>query len=306
MTRTEELDSFERDQFRPDHWDGFIGQARLKAQLETHIAASTAQGVMPNHMLFCGPPGFGKTTLARIIAARLNKPVEVITMPAPFRELLQLLVVSDFQGVLLLDEFHRLTPKQQEDYLTVIESNVLEIDGEKFPFENVTIVVATTERKKILDTIVDRFPLKPTIDPYAPDEMGRIVKQMAAMVDVELDVDTATDLGRACAGTPRRARDIALAARDLVFTGTEPTAEAVLHYLRLDADGLTELQLEYLRTLKKLGGEAGLKPLANMLGETPQAVESLERLLVDLGLITFGGKGRKLRSTAYLKIRDAA
>lgn len=299
------FDPLDGDPLRPHDWDEFVGQGALKERLIRVIDASMKDFRPPPHMLIVAPPGYGKTTLARIIAKRLGAKFEVLTMPVGIEVLVRLLIQDEFDGVLLLDEIHRGTARQQEDLLTLIEGNYIQYLGEKYQVGYLTVIGATTEPKKLIKPLVDRFPLKPTIDPYTEADMHKILRGMVQRIGYEMDEETADKLARATAGTPRRARDMAFAARDLeIVNGKVPTAEEILDHLRVDEDGLGVEHWRYLSALSKLGGRAGLRPLASLMGENDAVVEEIEQLLLDRDFITLTDRGRALRGEGHEKLRE--
>lgn len=299
------FDPLAGDPLRPDEWDEFIGQEPLKERLLKNIDAAVRDKRAPQHTLLMAQPGAGKTTLARLIANRMGVPLEVFTCPVDFKTIVRLLVQEQFDGVLLLDEIHRLSKTQQEDYLTLTENGYIEHRGEKFRVGWLMIVGATTEKKDIIKPLRDRFPYRPEFDPYSDGEISKIIQGMARRLSFEIDGDTADELAPAAIGTPRRARDFVFAARDLrILEDREPSAEEILDHLRIDAEGLGVEHWKYLEALQKLGGQAGLSPLSSMLAEDQRVVQEIEQVLLDQNLITYTPQGRELRTTAFERIKD--
>lgn len=298
------FDPLAGDPLRPDNWDEFIGQEALKDRLIKNIDAAVADGNRPPaHTLLFAGPGTGKTTLARLIARRLDVPLQVFTCPVDF-QVIQRLLVEGFTGVLFLDEIHRLSKREQEDYLTLLHDGYMEFRGEKYQVGWLMVIGATTDRKEIIATLRDRFPYKPEFDPYTDEEIAQIVQSMALRTGFDMDDKVAVTLARACGGTPRRARDFVFAARDLrILNGGEPTAEEILDHLRIDPDGLGVEHWKYLTALKKLGTKAGLAPIAAYLNEDPKVVVQTERALIEQGLIRLTGSGREMRTEAFERMR---
>jgi Holliday junction DNA helicase RuvB len=299
------FDPLAGDHLRPDEWSEFVGQEPLKERLIKHIDAAVQDLRAPGHTLLIAPPGAGKTTLARLIAKRMGVPLEVLTCPVKFDTIVKLLVRDEFAGVLLLDEIHRLKPSEQEDYLTLIESGYIQFRGEKFAVGWLMVVGATTEKKKLIKPLRDRFPYKPELDGYSDEEISQILQGMTVKLGFEMEEKDADVLAKACVGTPRRARDFALAARDLrvLADGLVPSAEEILDHLRIDEDGLGLEHWRYLDTLLKLGGQAGLRPICSMMGEDPTVIEEIEAVLLEQKLITYSERGRQLRTEAYKRLR---
>lgn len=298
------FDPLAGDPLRAETWDDFIGQEKLKERLDRHIMAAVKEGRAPGHILLVADPGCGKTTLARIIARRMGTDFETFTMPVKLENIVRLLIVREFDGVLLLDEIHRASVKEQEDLLTLIESNYIQYRGERFQVGYLTVVGATTEPKKVIKTLKDRFPFIPDLDPYTNEELCEIVSKMTEKLGVILDEDDIIKLGAACGGTPRHARRFALAARDLlVVNGTIPEAAEILDHLRIDEQGLSVDHWRYLEALNRLGGQAGLKTISSYLNENESVVEELERLLVKQDLVDYTERGRALRTAGFERIR---
>lgn len=299
------FDPLAGDPLRPDNWDDFIGQEPLKERLVKNIDAAIMDMRAPSHMLFMAEPGSGKTTLARLIARRMGVPLEVFTCPVDFKVIVRLLVQESFSGVLFLDEIHRLSKKDQEDYLTLTESGYIEHHGEKYRIGWLTLVAATTDKKDVIKPLRERFPFRPEFDDYSNKEIQKILQNMTSRLGFEMTDEVAAPLATACVGTPRRARDFALAARDLrLLEGREPTTDEILDHLRIDPNGLGVDHWKYLLALQKLGGRAGLMPLVSYLGESVHVVTEIEGVLLDQDLITFGPQGRELRTAAFERIRE--
>lgn len=290
------------DTLRPTAQADFVGQKKLLGRLNVGVRAARAEDRPLDHVLLCGPAGFGKTTMARIIANELGDPLESATMPLTERALTQ--IVLRHHGVLLLDEIHRASTRQQEMLLPLLEGGyVVDNRGRKTVNNWLTVVGATTEPQKIIPPLYDRFAIKPRFEPYTTTEMGRIVKGMAKMADVTMSARTCEALGLAAGGTPRNARMLVLAARDLWFTlGRLPRPKEILELTGVEPDGLTDHHRAYLEALDTLGGEAGLKLIATAVRLPEPVCVDLERLLRELGYIKYGDRGRSLTAEGVRRV----
>jgi Holliday junction DNA helicase RuvB len=292
----------EGDAFRPESFGSFVGQEAIKRQLQVAISAARADNRPMEHVLLTGPPGFGKTSLASIIAQALRDPFESYMMPIKNSVLVGL--TRRFCGVVLLDELHRASDKAQEELLPLLESGYIQLpNGSRLHNEWLTIVGATTERENIIGPLYDRFVLKPEFDPYTDEEMATIIKKMIVTAEIPLSDEDALVLGKASGGTPRNARQFVLSARDLfTIEGTVPSAAEILALNRVNEDGLTHQHKLYLETLDKLGGQAGIKPLSMMLRLHASVIMELERLLLENDYITYSARGRELTAAGFAKL----
>jgi Holliday junction DNA helicase RuvB len=290
------------DPLRARNWGEFIGQEEMKKRLEIHVEGARKNGRMLSHVLFTGPPGFGKTTLANIIAARLGDDIISFTWPVKITVLAKLFRTWG-GGVLLLDEIHRGSKTQKEELLSVLLDGKINLpNGRVVTCPPLTVIGATTEPENVIPPLYDRFKIKPTFVPYTDEEMARIMAIMARKLEVALTDDTCLALGRAAGGVPRNLTGFAFAAEDLHTAGLKPTAEAIMDLCDVDPTGLTARHIQYLECLHALDGKAGLSVLSAMLRLHPNVIQGLERLLIEQGLLIYGDRGRELTDVGYRRL----
>lgn len=288
------------DDFRPTEWSDYVGQTKLKEELQVRITAARRSNRPLEHVLLTGPPGSGKTTLGQIIANRMGDAFTSLIMPVRAKALAE--TIRHHRGVLLLDEIHRAKPAQQEDLLPLLEDGYIQTtSGTKIEAGWLTVVGATTEPDKIIRPLWDRF-YRPTIDPYTDEDMAAIVMGMAGRVRVRISETDALVYGAAATGVPRKAKHIVTMVRDLGITNGRPATPAeTLAMLRIGSDGLTADHVKYLRVLVKLGGSRGVNTIRSMMELPTSVVTELEKLLIDRGYINYSTSGRELTTAGYTR-----
>ena len=288
------------DQFRVTTWDDYQGQNKMKKRLETHIQGSLNRGDALDHLLLVGPPGCGKTTIAEIIAAQMYAPFVSFVMPQKPNLLRR--VFQEHEGVVLLDEIHRLKASQQETLLTVIEDGYYQMDngGRIDCNESLTVIGATTEPDKIIAPLYDRFTIRPEWEVYTDREMGKIIQGMAERADVDLSRRVCKKLARATGGVPRNGKMMVVMARDMY--SEDP--DEILTALRLTKDGLTVQHLDYLQVLSDTGKPTGLTTIRAHLRLPESIIYDLERLLLRRKLITYETTGRDLTGAGMKVVKE--
>lgn len=287
----------------PVNWEEFIGQERVKDRLRISIDASIQNNRPMGHVLLMTRPGDGKTTLARLIAKELRKPIVMLVPPIKRKTLLKSIVdVASMNGILFIDEIHRMKKAEQEDLLTALEEGVLYTDaGEMVELEgDLMVIAATTEPRAIDKAVLSRFRHQPQFEDYSDSEMTLIVKNMFDRLSIKVPNKHAEIIGRASAGSPRQARGIVQMCEDL--NSTDP--DVVLPILGITREGLTEGHVKYLHSLKRLEGQAGIDLLSTHSRMPKEVLTDLEELLLDRNYIRLQSKGRTLTMAGLKKMNE--
>ncbi len=309
---------------RPRRLDDFVGQPQAKDNLSVFVQAARARGEALDHVLFHGPPGLGKTTLAQIVANELQVNFRstsgpVITKPGDLAALLTNLEAGD---VLFIDEIHRLTPAVEEVLYPAMEDYALDLMiGEgpsarsvKIDLPRFTLIGATTRSGLLAKPLLDRFGIPVRLDFYSHTDLRRIVSRGADKLGAIMAEDGAMEIARRARGTPRvagrllrRVRDVATVEGAGVIDAA--VADRALRRLEIDALGLDPLDRRYLRLIAEHfgGGPVGVETIAASLAEARDAVEDVvEPFLLQCGLIQRTPRGRVLSAGAWRHLGLAA
>ncbi len=302
---------------RPRVLDDFVGQPGLKAQLQVSVEAAVARGEALDHVLFAGPPGLGKTSLAQILAAELDVPFVMTAAPALERkgDVAAFLTALEPRSIFFVDEIHRLPRALEETFYPAMEDRQLPITvgqgaGAKvmtLPLPPFTLVGATTRAGLLTSPLRDRFGIQHRLEPYDPDELAAIVRRSASILGVRLADDGAGAIARRSRGTPRVANRLLRRVRDFAEVRANgvvsaDVADAALDLLEIDHVGLDRLDREILRAIcvSFEGGPVGLSTLAVTVGEEQDTLEDVyEPYLLQRGLIKRTPRGRVATLRAF-------
>jgi holliday junction DNA helicase RuvB len=294
---------------RPRTLGDFVGQERVKEQLEIALQAAKARGEALDHVLLAGPPGLGKTSLAQIIRTELGVGLRQVAGPGLERKDVAAILTSlEPRDVLFVDEIHRLSRAAEEILYPALEDFRLDIVVGQGPAARTltldlppfTLVGATTRTGLLTTPLRDRFGLTFRLDLYAPVELGAIVRRSARILGVEIAEEAADLVAARSRGTPRIANRILRRVRDVAEVRhggavTVDVAGEALALLEVDAAGLERFDRELLRAVveKFGGGPVGLSTLAVALGEEPETIEDVyEPYLLQLGFLQRTPRGR--------------
>jgi Holliday junction DNA helicase RuvB len=304
-----EESAFERT-LRPQRLEDYVGQERIKANLDVFMQAALQRSETLDHVLLYGPPGLGKTTLAHVIARRMEAPIRVSSGPSieKLGDLAAILTNLQDGEILFLDEIHRLGRSLEEILYPAMEDGALDLvigSGpgartvrlELPPF---TLVGATTRFGLLSPPLRDRFGIIHHLDYYDAAELGAIAKRSAGILGIELDDAGAAEIARRARGTPRIANRLLRRVRDFVQVEggsaiTEAAAAAALERLEVDGYGLDEVDRRMLSAIldKFDGGPVGLGTLAASVGEDPGTIEEIyEPYLMQIGFLDRTPRGR--------------
>jgi holliday junction DNA helicase RuvB len=302
---------------RPRALDDYIGQDRVRENLQVAIQAARNRGDALDHVLLYGPPGLGKTTLAYVIGNELGVAVRSTAGPVIERpgDLAAMLTTLGEREVLFIDEIHRMAPAIEEILYPAMEDFELDIvigqgpsaRSVKVPLKPFTLVGATTRAGLLTSPLRARFGIVHRLDFYTDADLEEIVRRSARILGVGLDDDAARELARRSRGTPRIANRLLRRVRDFAEVRadgrvTMDVASAALRLLEVDAHGFDDIDRRLLRTIidKFGGGPVGVNSLAAALSEESDAIEDiLEPYLIQIGFLDRTPRGRVATARAY-------
>ena len=302
---------------RPGRFADFIGQDKVRERLELSVAAAKGRGDVLDHVLLCGPPGLGKTTLAHVLGAAMGANVKVTSGPilAKPADLAGLLTNLEPGNVLFIDEIHRIQKSVEEYLYAAMEDFAIDIvldqganaRSVRLTLPRFTLVGATTRSGLLSAPLRSRFGMTNRLDYYAPAELAQVVRRSARILGVDVADDGAAEIAGRARGTPRIANNLLRWVRDYaqVRAGnrvTRDVADQALAMLEVDRHGLDEMDKRILATIveKYGGGPVGLATLAASVGEEPDTLEEVyEPYLMQQGLLARTPQGRVAAPAAY-------
>ncbi len=311
------IENEEELSLRPRDLDEFIGQAKVKNRLRISLEAATKEGRPLDHVLFSGPPGLGKTTLASIIAAEKGVAIRVTSGPALERpgDLAAILSNLAPQDVFFIDEIHRLPRAVEEILYPAMEDFQIDVVLGKGPtaqsiridLPRFTLVGATTRKGKVTAPLRDRFGIEEKLDYYQPDELAVIIRRSAKIINVEIDEPAAELISGRSRQTPRIANRLLARVRDYAVARASgfielSVAEEALTVFEVDDLGLDKVDRSILIAIidRFNGGPVGLSTLSIAVAEEPETVEdAYEPFLLQTGLIKRTPRGRVATEHAY-------
>ena len=302
---------------RPRLLDEYIGQDRIRENLQVAIAAAKQRNEPLDHVLLHGPPGLGKTTLAYVIGNEMGVPVRATSGPAIEKpgDLVGIVTNLAANEVLFIDEIHRMSPAVEEILYPALEDYEVDIvigQGPsartvKMRLERFTLIGATTRTGLLTSPLRSRFGITHRLEFYAPNDLEEIVRRSAKILSVPIDAAAAVEIARRARGTPRIVNRLLRRVRDFAQvraagTITLEVAHAGLKLLQVDEHGFDEVDRKLLRTIidKFGGGPVGLNTIAAAISEEKDAIEDIyEPFLIQAGFLDRTPRGRVATALAY-------
>jgi len=312
-----EFDKSFENNIRPKTFDDYIGQSALKGNLKIAIEAAKKRGQVLDHLLFYGPPGLGKTTLAGVIAEEMGTTIKITSAPALERPRDIIGILMSLQGgeVLFIDEIHRLNkiaeeilyPAMEDFYLDMTTGKAQAVKTLRVPVPKFTLIGATTKAGALSGPLRDRFGIIHRLEFYTIEELCKVVKRTAGILEFNIKEEGAKAIAMRSRGTPRianrlvkRVADYALVKSNGIIT--EEIANQALDVLKIDEYGLdnTDRALMKLIIEKYDGGPVGIETIAAALGEDVRTIEDVyEPFLLQGGLLQRTPRGRKVSPEGY-------
>jgi len=313
MTLPEERDDLT---IRPARLDEFVGQIQVKETLKIAIESAKKRGEPLDHLLFSGPPGLGKTTLAHIIAHEMGADIRATTGPVLEKpgDIAALLTPLKRGDILFIDEIHRINPVVEEMLYPAMEDLFIDVMiGEgpsarsiKLNLEHFTLIGATTKQGLLGSPFRDRFGILSRLDLYSPGELVKIVTRSASILKIPITDDGAEEIAKRSRGTPRIVNRLLRRVRDFAIVKGEGTitreiTSGALAMMQIDELGLDELDRRILSIIARDfdGGPVGVKTIAISVGEEVRTIEDVyEPYLIQVGFIKRTPQGREVTPAA--------
>ncbi len=309
---TNEGDKSFENSIRPKTFDAYIGQGALKETLKITIAAAKKREQPLDHLLFYGPPGLGKTTLAGVIAGQMGVEIKITSAPALERprDIIGILMSLKGGEILFIDEIHRLNkvaeeilyPAMEDFYLDMTTGKAQTVKTLRLPLPKFTLIGATTKAGALSGPLRDRFGIIHRLQFYTDEELSKVVTRTAGILNIEIDKDGALEIASRSRGTPRIANRLVKRVADFALVKSDgkigrEIAKAALDTLKIDECGLdmTDRGLLKLIAEKFNGGPVGIETLAAALGEDVKTLEDVcEPYLLQAGLLQRTPRGRMI------------
>lgn len=306
---------------RPSRWDDYIGQKNIKDNLHILLTAAKQRNHPPEHILFYGPPGLGKTTLAHLISKETGAAIKITSGPAILKvgDLASILTNLSAGDILFIDEIHRLNKAIEEVLYPAMESGSLDIIIGKGPSARTiqlelppfTLIAATTRIAMISAPLRSRFSGGTfKLEFYTEKEIEEIIKRSAKILDIEIEHDAAVEIAKRSRFTPRTANYFLKRCRDYAQINnsklTRTVVDKALAMLGIDSLGLNQADRDMLKVIidKFDGGPVGLSTLSAATSEEQETIEDVyEPYLIQLGLLERTNRGRKATDKAYSHVR---
>jgi holliday junction DNA helicase RuvB len=302
---------------RPRRLDEYIGQDRVRENLQVAITAATKRNEPLDHVLLHGPPGLGKTTLAYVIANELGVSVRATSGPAILipGDLVGIVTSLEHREVLFIDEIHRMSPAIEETLYPALEDYEVDImighgpsaRSQKVPVKPFTLIGATTRTGLLTSPLRSRFGISHRLEFYQSADLEEIVRRSGRILSVPIDGEAAAEIARRARGTPRIANRLLRRVRDYAQVRADgritlAVAQAALKLLEVDEHGFDEVDRRLLRTIidKFGGGPVGLNTIAAAISEEKDAIEDIyEPFLIQIGFLDRTPRGRVATPLAY-------